>query len=436
MRVVEADLAIKGCLLMPMDGRPPIEGAWLAVREGRIVYAGKPKAGTSIRAELVLSGEGKAVLPGLVNCHTHAPMTLLRGLAEDVPLDVWLREHIWPVEARMGPDEVYWGALLACIEMAITGTTCFCDMYFHEASVAEATLKVGLRAVLAPGILDAPGPDVGEKLLRDALDVFRRYDGAEGKIKVLLGPHAPYSCSVDLLERVRDEARQLGTGIHIHLAETEGEVQEAMAKHGKTPVELLDELGLLGPDTLAAHCVHLTDHDMAILARRGVKVAHCPISNAKLGAGVAKVPEMLKLGITVGLGTDGPASNNSLDMLETVKFACLLQKAARHDPTVLRAEQALEMATLGGARALGIDGLVGSLQPGKEADFIVIDLKGPRTTPLHDPYAALAYSACSSAIEAVFVKGEPIVLNGQPTKVDVDDVIEKVAGIASMLLGA
>ena len=215
MRVVEADLAIKGCLLMPMDGRPPIEGAWLAVREGRIVYAGKPKAGTSIRAELVLSGEGKAVLPGLVNCHTHAPMTLLRGLAEDVPLDVWLREHIWPVEARMGPDEVYWGALLACIEMAITGTTCFCDMYFHEASVAEATLKVGLRAVLAPGILDAPGPDVGEKLLRDALDVFRRYDGAEGKIKVLLGPHAPYSCSVDLLEQVRDEARELGDRIAV-----------------------------------------------------------------------------------------------------------------------------------------------------------------------------------------------------------------------------
>ncbi|RLI11202.1 N-ethylammeline chlorohydrolase, partial [Candidatus Bathyarchaeota archaeon] len=275
MTVLEADLLVRDCLLIPMDGRPPIGGAWLAVREGRIIYADRPRADLSLTVEQVLDGRGKAVMPGLVNCHTHAPMTLLRGLAEDVPLDVWLREHIWPVEAKMGPEEVYWGSLLACLEMSLTGTTCFCDMYFHEGAVARAVLESGLRAVLAPGILDAPGPEVGERLLKDALEVFKRYNGAEGRIKVILGPHAPYSCSLELLERIRDEARRLGTGIHIHLAETEGEVREIRAKHGRTPVELLDDLGLLCPGTLAAHCVHLTDRDMDILAQRGVKVVHC-----------------------------------------------------------------------------------------------------------------------------------------------------------------
>ena len=436
MPVVEADLLVRDCLLIPMDGRPPVEGAWLAVREGRIIYADRPRAGLSFTVDRVMDGRGKAVVPGLVNCHTHAPMTLLRGLAEDVPLDVWLREHVWPVEAKMGPEDVYWGALLACLEMALTGTTCFCDMYFYEGSVAEAALKAGLRAVLAPGILDAPGPEVGERLFNDAVRVFERYNGAEGRIKVLLGPHAPYSCSLELLERVRDKAEELGTGIHIHLAETEWEVREVMSKHGKTPVEFLDELGMLSPRVLAAHCVYLTERDMALLARRNVKIAHCPVSNAKLGVGVANVPEMLRLGIAVGLGTDGPASNNSLDMLETAKFAALLQKASKRDPSVLTAKQALEMATIGGARALGLEGSVGSLEVGKEADFIIMDLRTASTTPLHDPYATIVYSARSGAVEAVFVRGEPVVLSGEPTRLDVREVLEKAADVAAKLTGS
>ena len=433
--LVEADLIIEDCLLIPMDRRGPIEGAVLAVRDGTIVFADKPRD-ARFRAEEKVNGRGKAVLPGFVNAHTHAPMTLLRGLAEDVPLDVWLREHIWPVEARMRPEHVYWGSLLACIEMALSGTTCFCDMYFHEGRVAEAVLKSGLRAVLAPGIFDVAGPEQGETMLKDALRVFKRYDGAgDGRIKVILGPHAPHTCSIELLERIRDEADKLGTGIHIHLAETEEEVKECRERYGMSPVKLLDELGLLGPKTSAAHCVHLTDLDIALLAGRGVSVIHCPVANAKLGVGVAKVPDMLEAGLTVGLGTDGPASNNTLDMLESVKFACLLQKAVRRDPTVLTARQALEMATIGGARALGLDGQVGSLTPGKKADFFLLDLRKASTMPLHDVYAAIVYSARSGATESVFVNGKPIVRDRKPLKLDIHEVFDRVEDMLSELTG-
>ena len=433
-RVIEADLLVRGCLLIPMDGRGPIADACLAVREGRVVFADRPR-GHVFRAEEIIDGRKKAVLPGLVNCHTHAPMTLLRGLGEDVPLDAWLREHIWPVEARIKPEHVYWGALLACLEMALTGTTCFCDMYLHEGQVAEAVLKAGLRAVLAPGLLDAPGPEVGERLFRDAVRVFERYDGAgDGRIKVVFGPHAVYTCSEELLERVRDKARELGTGIHIHLAETEQEVRDCLAEHGRTPAELLDQLGLLGPGTSAAHCVHLSDADMALLAERGAKVVHCPVANAKLGVGVARVPEMLSSGLAVGLGTDGPASNNSLDMFEVVKFACLLQKAARADPTVLKAREALEMATLGGARVLDLEGQIGSLEPGKRADFVVLDLREVGMAPLHDIYAILAYSVGQRAVEAVFVDGEPVVLDRRPVRVDMAEVVEQATRAAEELV--
>ena len=319
--------------------------------------------------------------------------------------------------------------------MVATGTTCFCDMYFHEARVAEAVLKAGLRAVLAPGIFDVAGPEMGERMLRDALSVAERYQGAgSGRIKVIMGPHAPLTCSVELLERIRDEALRLGVGIHIHLAETEGEVRECLDRYGRTPVELLDELDLLGPGTSAVHCVHLTDRDIALLAERGVSVVHCPVANAKLGVGVARVPEMLEAGLTVGLGTDGPASNNALDMLETVKFTCLIHKAVRADPTVLKAREALEMATVGGARALGLADQVGSLTPGKKADFIMLDLGRASTTPLHDIYAALVYSARSGAVEAVFVDGEPLLLDGEPTRLDPEEVMAKARDLAEELV--
>jgi len=417
-----------------MDGRRPIKGAWLVIREDKIVHADRPK-GLTIRAEEVLDGRGKAVLPGFVNCHTHAPMTLLRGVAEDVPLDVWLREYIWPVEAKMKPEHIYWGALLACLEMSLTGTTCFCDMYFHEDQVAEAVLKAGLRAVLAPGIMDITGPKLGETLLKEALKVHREYDGAgDGRIRVFLGPHAIYTCSPELLEQVKEEADRLEMGIHIHLSETEGEVRNCLKEHGKTPVGFLNDLGLLGPRMLAAHCIYLTDEDISLLAKRGVKVAHCPVASAKIGTGVARVPELLKAGVEVGLGTDGPASNNTLDMLETVKFACLLHKAVRKDPTILKAGEALEMATIGGARALGLSDQIGSLTPGKKADFVVIDLKRAQTTPLHDPYAAVVYSARSGAVEHVFVGGQPIVRDGQHIKLNAEEVLKKAEEMALNLI--
>ena len=431
--LVEADFIVEDCLLVPMDGRGPIEGAVLAIKEGQVVFADRPGR-TRFRAEERIDGRGRAVLPGFINAHTHAPMTLLRGLAEDVPLEEWLREHIWPIEAKLRAEHIYWGSLLACLEMALTGTTCFCDMYFHEGQVAEAVLKSGLRAVLAPGIFDVAGPEQGEAMLRDALRVFERYNGAGGgRIKVMLGPHAPHTCSVELLERIAYEADRLRTGIHIHLAETGEEVEECRKRYGRGPVEFLDELGLLTSRTSAAHCVHLSERDIDLLARRGVSVIHCPVANAKLGVGVAKVPEMLEAGLVLGLGTDGPASNNALDMLETVKFACLLQKAARGDPTALPAQKALEMATIGGARALGLGEQVGSLAPGKRADFIMLDLRRASTTPLHDVYAAIVYSARSGAVENVFVDGEPVVVRGEPIRLEPDEVLGRVEHIVGEL---
>ena len=348
------DILIRGCVILPMNGRGIIENGLIAIRGDRLVYVGRAAKAPRMRAEKVVDGRGKIALPGLINGHTHLPMTLLRGVAEDQELSRWLSETIWPLEAKLTPNDIYVGALLGCLELIKSGTTCFVDMYFHEDQVARAVEESGLRAVLSPGILEVGDRERGERMLREAVQLAQRLHGsADGRIQVRLGPHTLYTCSPELLRRVGEEASRLGLGIHIHLAESREMADQIRRVYGMSEVELLGELGLLGLDVLAAHCIHLSERDIQLMAEHHVKAVYNPISNMKVATGIAKIHNLKEAGVTVCLGTDGPASNNSLDMFEEMKVAALLQKVSYMNPRVLPVRTVVELATIEGAKALG-----------------------------------------------------------------------------------
>jgi len=353
-------------------------------------------------------------------------MSIFRGIAEDQKLDKWLRETIWPLEAKLRPLDVYQGALLSCVEMIRNGTTCFCDMYFYEDMVARAVEEAGLRAVLAPGIIEAGDTEIGERMLEESIKIAKEYYGyADGRITTQIGPHTAYTCSLNLLRKVREAASSLKVGVHIHLAESEGASRLIKERYGTGEVELLGSAGFLGPDVLAAHCTHLSERDIELLAEHHVKVAYNPVANMKLALGIARVKEFFDAGMTVGLGTDGPASNNSLDMFETIKFAALSQKMFYVDPRVLPSLKVLEMATTDGARALGIGNSVGSLEVGKRADLILLDVNKPHLTPMHNPYASLVYSARGSDVDTTMVDGRILMENREVKTLDEGEVIER-----------
>jgi 5-methylthioadenosine/S-adenosylhomocysteine deaminase len=435
---VDVDVSIMNCTIVAMDKKQPIiEKGLITIKNGQITYVGrKSKSSLSIKAEKAIDGEGKVALPGLVNCHTHVAMTLFRGVAEDKPLDEWLRNTVWALEAKLKTSDIHDGALLGCLEMIKSGTTCFADMYFHEEIVAKVVEKAGLRAVLAPGIIEAEDAGRGERMLKDAVNVARKYhDYAGGRVKVQLGPHALYSCSPNLLRRVREAALSLGVGVHVHLAESPDTARVLKSKFGFGEVELLEHIGFLKDlHVLAAHCVCLGDDEMRLLAQRGVNVAYNPVANMKLGMGAPKVNDMLKLGVTVGIGTDGPASNNTLDMFESMKMASLLQKVFYRDPTVLPAKSVLRMATLDGARALGLEKFVGSLEVGKRADLILVDFDKPHLTPLHDLYANLVYSAHGSDVDTVIVDGKVLMEKRKVNMLDEAEVMKKAQRTAMNLV--
>ena len=302
---------------------------------------------------------------------------------------------------------MYNGALLGCLEMIKSGTTCFGDLYFHEDAVAQAVKDIGLRAVLAEGIIEAGNKNRGEKMLRRGLGFAERYNGsAEGRIHTMLGPHASYSCGSELLVKIKEKALQLGIGVHTHIAESRDRSKDLEKEYKTSEVEYLDRIGFLNDRVLAAHCTDLSTKDMQILSKRGVNVAHAPVANMKLGLNVARIKELIDLGVNVGLGTDGPASNNSLDMFETLKTVALLQKHACHNPAVLSSHELLKMATIKGAKALGLEREVGSLEVGKRADIILIDMSKPHLKPLHSVCANLGYSARGSDVDTVIVDGK------------------------------
>jgi 5-methylthioadenosine/S-adenosylhomocysteine deaminase len=392
------------------------------------------EADRPLEAAQVIEGAGMVAMPGMVNAHTHCAMTLLRGYADDMPLMPWLQERIWPVEGKLEAEDVYWGTQLGIAEMIRGGVTCFNDMYHYFEAAAQAALDTGMRAVVS-GVLLAFLPDA-DKRLEQAVDFAREWKGkGDGLLGTMLGPHAPYTVPDEFLARVIEQAAEVGVGVHIHVSETAGEVEESQRDYGQTPVARLRDMGLLDVrPVVAAHCVHITEPDIAILAEKQVGVSHCPGSNMKLASGVAPVPKLLEAGATVGLGTDGPASNNNLDLLEEARLAALLHKVVGEDPTLVPAPTALEMATVGGARALGIDGSVGRLRAGMKADVVLIDMHQPHLQPEHDVVSHLVYAARSGDVRTVFINGRPMMIDGALQTIDEEAVYAEVRGRVERLL--
>jgi 5-methylthioadenosine/S-adenosylhomocysteine deaminase len=362
-------------------------------------------------------------------------MTLFRGIAEDQELNTWLKQTIWPLEAKLRQEDVYVGALLGCLEMIKSGTTCFADMYFHEDMIAKAMEKSGLRGVLAQGIFEAGNKVRGEKMLAESVDFAKSFNGyANDRVRTMLGPHAAYSCSQNLLTKISKKASESNVGVHMHLAESKAIFWEFEKKYGSGEVEFLDKMGFLKGHVLAAHCIKLSNEDMLILSKCGVNVVYVPVANMKLGLGAAKIKDLTDLGVNVSLGTDGPASNNSLDMFETMKIAALLQKLTYQNPTVMPAYEVLKMATINGAKALGLGESIGSLEVGKKADIILVDLSKPHLKPLHNIYASIVYSARGSDVDTVIVDGKILMKNRKVKTLDEQAVMEKAEKTALNLL--
>jgi len=411
------DLVIEARWVIPVAPRSAVlEDHAVVVNDGRIVDVLPSTAahGRYTPMERVALPT-HALTPGLVNLHTHAAMALFRGVGDDLPLMQWLQQRIWPLEAAMvSPEFVHDGARLAALEMIRGGTTCCSDMYFYPEDTVRALRGVGMRAVA--GIIAVEFPSA---YAADAEDYLRKglatRDTCRGDplVSFTLSPHAPYTVTDETLKRIAVLAEELDLPVHIHLHETQHEIDESLQRHGMCPLARLDRLGLVTERLIAVHAVHLEPDEVALLARRGASVAHCPASNLKLGSGIAPIRELLAAGVNVGIGTDGAASNNRLDMMSELRLAALLAKGASLDPGALPAPVALEAATLGGARALGLDKRIGSIETGKEADLAAFDLSSEETQPTFDPVSQLVYAAGREHVTDVWVAGQPVVRTRQ-----------------------
>ena len=405
------DILIRNGTLLPMapGGAGVVEKGYISVKNGRIEKMGQgDPPDTYLDGALVIDAASGVVMPGLVNCHTHLPMSMFRGLADDLPLDQWLNEHIFPAEARhVNPDSVKRFSAHSVEEMLLSGTTCCCDGYFLEQSVAEAVIESGIRAVLGHGVIDFPAPGVPDPA--DNVDAAARFArnlaGRSSKVYPSIFCHSPYTCSEQTLVNAKRAADEQEILFQIHAAETEQENSQAAGNSDRSVIAYLDRIGVLDQNTLLVHAVWLDDRDMAIIADRGCPVVHCAQSNMKLASGVAPVPRMLEAGITVGMGTDGCASNNNLDLLEEMDTVAKLHKCANSDPCAANAETVLKMATIEGAKALGIGDITGSLEEGKRADIILVDTKRPHLVPVYNPFSMLVYTARGSDVTHVIVDG-------------------------------
>ena len=381
-----------------------IRNAWLDGRTSNILIEGGRfkdlAAAADAPAGHVLEADGMAIIPPFYNTHTHAAMSLLRGYADDMPLQKWLQEYIWPFENRMTAADIREGSRLAVREMIRTGTVFFSDMYFDIDQTIDIVQEYGMRAAIGVTFVDAHSKSQRE----DKLDLLRHWsDPTGGMVSLTVAPHAIYTVSDDLLVHCAETARELGLKLHIHLSETRKEVEDCLREHGTTPVRYLDRLGFLGPDVIAAHVIHVDEEEAAILAERGVTISHCPCSNMKLSSGVFPYKMLREAGCRITLGTDGDSSNNNLDMREEMKFAALLAKVSSGDPETMPAAEAFEMATRSGAEAFGID--AGVIAPGKLADALLIDLRCEKMQPCHNLMSNWVYAADSSCIDSVVCNG-------------------------------
>ena len=369
--------------------------------------------------------------PGLINAHTHASMTLLRSYSDDKALMDWLNKDIWPIEAKMKREDIYWGAALAAVEMIKSGTTAFADMYGpNMEAVAKVVEESGMRGALCQGII---GLFDGDKRLNWNIELYKNWNGAaDGRIKIMFGPHAIYTCPPDFLSKVADEAAKLGAEIHMHMNETQTEIDDSIKNYGKRPFEVVAETGLLDLGMLAAHCVYLSDDEIKIIKDKKVRVAHNPGSNMKLASGIAPVEKLLSAGVTVALGTDGASSNNNLDMLEEMRLAALLAKVDTLNPLAVPAAQALQMATEFGADALGLKN-IGRLEVGYKADIVLWDMRGVEWQPNYNPASLLVYAANCSAVDTVIVDGKILMEGRQLKTLDEEKIIAEFKACANRL---
>jgi 5-methylthioadenosine/S-adenosylhomocysteine deaminase len=424
------DLIVAGGTVVTMDtARHVIERGAIAVRGDTVVAVGlRSIIDQRYTSEHRIDASDGLILPGLINGHTHAPMTLFRGIADDASLQDWLQKYIFPAEARnVTPDFVTWGTRLACLEMIRSGVTTFADMYYFEDDIARAAKACGMRGILGETMIGFPAPDnkTEEQAFRYTERFLNHWQG-DPLIDAAIAPHSIYTCSANLLERSARLARQHQVPILIHLAESQRERNESLARHGLTPVAYLDKLGFLGPDVTAAHCIWVDADDTAILVRRQVGCVHNPSSNMQLASGVAPVPLMLASGVRLGLGTDGSAGgNHDLDLMEELSLSTQLQKVTRDDPRALNAEQALEMATIGGASALHMERRIGSLEPGKKADLIVLDLGNSDGIPMYNVYSQVVYSLRARDVRTVVIGGRAVMENRHIVTLDEGQVLER-----------
>tara|TARA_B100000315_G_scaffold243798_1_gene267601 strand:- start:897 stop:2327 length:1431 start_codon:yes stop_codon:yes gene_type:complete len=430
----QVDLLLTGGAVVTMDaaGRVIPQGA-VAVAGAEIVAVGPAaELGATVAAATTIDTSGQVVLPGLVNTHTHAAMVMYRGLADDLALLEWLEEYIFPAEAQtVTPEFVRVASELAALEMIRSGTTTFVDMYYFEEVVAEVAAAAGLRAVLGQTVIQFPVPDAATPA--DALaraDAFIQAWAGHERITPALAPHAMYTLDEPTLLAVRDLARRHDVPVLIHLAETEDESRIAEERHGTTPTGYLDAIGFWGPSVLAAHGVWVSAADIDILRRHDVGVSHNPESNMKLASGTAPVPAYLAAGIDLGLGTDGAASNNDLDMFEAMRLASFLHKLQARDPRAVSAGDSLRLATIGGARAIGLESEIGSLEPGKRADLIVVSMAAARQTPMYDPISHLVYTTRGDDVVTTVVHGRVLMRDGRVLTLDETAVLAAARRLA------
>jgi 5-methylthioadenosine/S-adenosylhomocysteine deaminase len=435
---MNTDILIINSTILPLSHSGPdlIENGFIAI-EGDVISAMGPMVDLpgSSKAEKTIDAAGHLAMPGLVNTHTHAPMTLFRGLADDLPLMTWLNEYIFPAEAKSVNEEMaYWCSKLAAAEMILSGTTTVADGYFLEDSVAGAFIDCGIRSVVAQGVIDfpAPGvPDPGENVTAAETFIERWQDKSSLLIPAVFC-HSPYTCSPETMIRAKEMARLNDAMLFIHLAETRTEVEQIQEQHYTTPLRYLESLGILDEDTVCVHCVWLNDGEIEILAKSGAKVSTCPQSNMKLASGIAPLKKILAAGIPVGLGTDSCASNNTLDMFAEMDMCAKLHKVKDLDPTALQAKTVLEMATRGGAYVIGLEQEIGSLTPGKKADIILLDMMQPHLQPFYNP-DQLVYAACGADVKSVIIDGKIVMQDRQILAFDLDETMAKVRKLAEPL---
>jgi 5-methylthioadenosine/S-adenosylhomocysteine deaminase len=425
---LEIDLLIRPQWVIPIEpAGVTLSGHALAVRNGRILaLLPDDEARRRFLPRQIVDLPGEVLLPGLVNLHTHAAMSLLRGFADDLPLMRWLNERIWPAEARhAGPDFVRAGTLLACAEMLRGGITTFNDMYFFPDAAAEAARRVGMRAVLGIIVIEFPtayAADADDYLAKGL--AVRDNLSDDPLLSFCLAPHAPYTVADKTFERVATLAAQLELPIHVHLHETRHEIDDSLKQHGVRPIERLRRLGLLGPQLIGVHAVHLDAGEIELLAHEGCHVAHCPTSNLKLASGIPPMSEIQARGLNFGLGTDGAASNNRLDLFHEMRHAALLAKGRSENAEALDAHSTLAAATIGGARALGLDARIGSLLPGKSADLCAVRLDDWLMQPCFDPASHLVYAAGREQVSHTWVAGELVMKNGEPLQIDISELLD------------